>query len=524
MQRRAILLQWTAAVLMTAFAVALGVFLARPIHAASIAFDSQVAVLDFNRLVNGRRVEVFLSTTPKPLLTFIFGPLEMLTRDWRSVAWATLLAFGVGVALVAELVRRSAGWFAWLFVGVGLAGSAALLFDVAYALAVPWAMLCWAVAGLALSRPTPRYAVAGLALLLATLARLESILIVGLVALILVAFAIPPVARAAARARLGRPPRRAWLLLLGLGALPIMAIHDQLIYGDPLFWSTVAGRYSAVTTQHILSPLQLAEWIARHELRLLPLVILGLIGFAHLVRIRAWVLVVGVLAMGPGLIVFLEYLAARHIFVPDRYVAPADIAGIVAAGIGAAWVAQAAIDRLVRDRADAPRARSLVTGVAVVGVALAAVISTWPTGILDRDLRASAHRSLALAANLDQMLPTLRRIVEETPGAQTWPKAGQSTTADERSIFVPQPYLPRMSVDLDAPLGVIAGSSVAAGPGGGHLQPGQHVAHDRHGDGESSVWQPFESDSPVTVDGVLVVPVKSDPARGWWISSIQAGN
>jgi hypothetical protein len=98
-------------------ALAIGAWLARPFATASIAFDSQVAVVDFSRLLAGRHVTEFLSTTPKPLLTFIFGPLELLTHDWRTLAWATLLAFAFGVMLTAELARRMSGTAAWALSG-----------------------------------------------------------------------------------------------------------------------------------------------------------------------------------------------------------------------------------------------------------------------------------------------------------------------------------------------------------------------------------------------------------------------
>src|SRR5450432_471334 len=107
-------------------AIAIGVYVARPLRTASVGYDSQVSVIDFARLIAGRHVEQFLSTTPKPLPTFVFGPLELLSHDWRSLAWATVIAFAIGVVLSAELARRIGGMLAWAFVGVAMIGSAAL--------------------------------------------------------------------------------------------------------------------------------------------------------------------------------------------------------------------------------------------------------------------------------------------------------------------------------------------------------------------------------------------------------------
>ncbi len=516
-------LRWVSAAGLFGFALLLGVWIARPVHAASIAFDSQVAVLDFSRLLSGHRVEVFLSTTPKPLLTFIFGPLELLSHDWRSLAWATLLAFGLGVVLMAELASRFGGKAAWAFVGIGLAGSGALLNDVAYALAVPWAMLGWAIAGLALSRPRPRYGLAGIALMLATLARIETILIVGLAAVVLVAFTLPPVARAAAGVGISRPPRRAWLILVGFAALPVMGIHDLLIYGDPLFWSTVATRYSAVTSLHILSPAGLLRSMIGHYRGLWPLGILGLIGVVRLIRGRAWAVLIGLAAMGPGMAAFLLYLAVRHIFVPDRYFAPIDIASILAAGVGAGWLLEIGAARLGHRLGGRPgQTRAVAAGSLVLALGLAGV-STWPSGLLDPSLRTAAHRSLALAADLDQMDPVLRQIVDRTPGARTWPVGGGSAGVAPAMVlmYVPLPYRPRMSVDLDAPLTIIGDTAASLASAAGHPVAGQFVAHDWHADGALPLWRPYESPIPVTFNGVSIVPVASDPARGWWITEVR---
>lgn len=499
--------------------LALGVLLARPIRTASIGFDSQVAVVDFTRLVGGRHIEQLLSTTPKPLLTFIFGPLELLSHDWRTLAWATLIAFALAVVLTAELARRIGGTSAWAFVGAGLAGCGALLYDVGFAQAIPWGLLGWSVAGLALSAPRPRYGLAGIALLLATLARLETLLVVGLATVVLIAFQSPSFRRFAAARGIGCPPRRAALILVAFAALPIMGLHDLMIYGDPLFWSTVPVRYSAATARTILSAPALLRWLVERYLGLWPLVVLGLAGVIGLVRKHAWAVLIGLIAFGPGMAAFLLYLAARHIQVPARYAAPIDIAAILAAGIGTSQILAEGVARLGkrigRRRTGWPgEAAVLATAVAVI----VAVAATWPSGVLDPSLQKSVRTSLALAADVDQMVPILREIVDKSPGARLEPTAIGTSAL----LLVPLPYRPRLSIDLDLPLTIIGDVLPGMSHPDGLPIPGQFVAHDRHSDGSLPVLRPYETTIVRAANGVTIVPVASDPRRGWWITEIQA--
>ena len=507
-----------------AIALAIGAYVARPFQTASIAFDSQVAVLDFSRLLAGRHVEVFLSTTPKPLLTLIFGPLELLSHDWRTLAWATLIAFALAVVLSAELARRLGGTPAWAFVGAGLVGSGALLFDVGYALATPWALLGWAVAGLALTGQRPHYGLAGVALLLASLARLETLLIVATAGVVLLALEDGPIRRAVVargpNPAPGPPPRRAWLVLIGLGALPVMGLHDLLIYGDPLFWSSVPARYSAITSRPILAVPDLLGWLVGRYVGLWPLTVLALAGVVRLGRLRAWPILVGLAAIGPGMAAFLVYLAARRIEVPDRYAAPIDLALILAAGFGTAWLLGLLTARL-RSRSPASWP-GVLPGLAAIALA---VVATWPSGFLDGGLADSIHGSLALAADVDRMDPILAGIVDRSPGGRAWP-ATISLSPDGPSparLLVPVGYRPRIAVDLDAPLttvGQLLPNTIGAP--GTIPAVGQVLVHDQHADGSYAAFRAYETTTRQTIDGVAVVPIAADPARGWWITEIQA--
>jgi hypothetical protein len=90
-------------------------------------------------------------------------------------------------------------------------------------------------------------------------------------------------------------------------------------------------------------------------------------------------------------------------------------------------------------------------------------------------------------------------------------------------VLVPLPYRPRLSVDLDAPLttvGQIVPNRI--GPPGGYPGIGQFVAHDQHADGVFPAFKWYEAPGIQTTNGVRVVPVASDPARGWWVTRIEA--
>ena len=85
----------------------------------------------------------------------------------------------------------------------------------------------------------PRWGIAGVALGLAALARLETFLVIGLALGVLAAMRFGP-------AKWRRPvPAGAWRISIGLLALPVMCLHDVLLTGDPFFWTSVAASYSA---------------------------------------------------------------------------------------------------------------------------------------------------------------------------------------------------------------------------------------------------------------------------------------
>jgi hypothetical protein len=480
-------------------ALLVGLELARPFAAASVAYDSQVAVIHFDRIVAGRQLEQFVTTTPKPLLTAIYGPLHALTGDWRPLAWAAVLAFAAGVTGVAALVARIAGPGAAAFSGLAVLAAPTLLFDVGFALATPWALVGWVAAGWALTAERPRYGLAGVALLLATLARFETVVVIGVAVLVLVG-ALP---------RRTPAPRRAWLTpLIGSAALVVMGIHDWLLSGNPLLWSEVAGRYTQVTTEEVLSVGGVLRFLASRYAETGAMTLLAIAGVARLVAMRQWPIVVGLVALGPGVAAFLVVLAARGVFVSDRYAAAIDIAVAVSAGIGVARLAFDLVPRAAGGSRRLPDGLRRGSGVALA--ALAAVVITWPHGPLDATVRARVRARLAGDLDADRAVPVIAAAV----------RSEGATVAT--LVYAPTPVLPRVAVDLDLPLTRITGvDGLIVDPAGGTPRPGQIVVHDREAETYPDRRAPLEVATPTRLGSLTVDPLLADPARGVWVVAIR---
>lgn len=475
--------------------------LARPFHAGPVAPDVAAAVLHFDRIVAGHHLEAFLPTTPKPLLTLVYGLLHALTHDWRPISWLAILVTAVAVVLAAELARRTGGLVAAAFVGVGLAGAPAVLFDTGFALAIPWAMLGWLGAAYALTAPRPRYGLAGLALAVAALARVETLVVVGLAAVALVTMRLGP-------ARLRRPMSPgAWLVLLGFAAVPVMLLHDWLLTGDPLFWTTVAVRYSEAAGRSVEGPAAVVGWLGERYVATGGLSLLGILGWLRLARSGNRPLALGLFGLGPGIAALLVALAARGVVVPERYAAPIDIAVVFAAGIGVAGLAVdlggpvRVLERL------GPAARG--AGPAITA-ALAAVVLGWPWGPADTTVRADVDRQLWLATDAARAEPVLRRA---------------TGTGDGSTILVPRPLRALLAVDLELPLTrVLETAPDAIDPAAGYPAPGEILFHDRRADGEAADtvrFAPLETTERRTAGPVTIVPLGADPERGWWVVAVR---
>jgi hypothetical protein len=503
-----------------AVAVGIGFELVRPFAAGPVGFDSSASVVYFDRIVAGRHLEAFVTATPKPFLTVVFGLLHGLTADWRSISWATIGAFALCVVL--------GGWFAWriggpiagVFVVVGLLGSRTLLADVVISYAVPWAMVGWLVAALALTADRRRPALAGVALGLATLARLETLVVVGL-ALVVVLVTARPVRRAAPRETL-----RWWLLAVAMLALPIMLIHDWLLTGDPMYWVSVPEAFSRGSPDAVLSPADLTGAMTLRYLGMPVLTGLGVIGFVVLARRRAWVPLLGLLGMTLGIAAFLELLAIRNTYVSARYYAAIDLGLLMAAAVGAAAALEGGRRVLARvtGRSEAGGRAGLVAAAAMTagGVALA-LASIWPVASISATFRTAARTQLLQAEHADHVLPALAAEVTAVPGAGTFPAPDAPMSGDPADLVVLVPPLerPRLAVDLSLPLTQITSAPPAwlkRGPG--FLPYGDVIFHDELAD-RGGIYNVLEVDSPTTVGHVTLTPIVADPAAGLWVQRIQ---
>src|SRR5258706_385175 len=83
--------------------------LVRPFDGGPAASDANSSVLFFDRITSGRTLEAWLNTTPKPLLTFVYGVLHTIDPSWILVSLSAVLAASVAVVISAEVARRIAG-------------------------------------------------------------------------------------------------------------------------------------------------------------------------------------------------------------------------------------------------------------------------------------------------------------------------------------------------------------------------------------------------------------------------------
>src|SRR6266542_1292979 len=227
--------------------------LVRVLGPAVLDPDEYAAALYFDDLVHGRRLQEFLLSAPKPLLTLVHGLAWTVTHDWRAGTALTVAAFALAVAALARAAWRLAGAPAALAVAISLVGSGALVLQVARGNSVVWAAAGWAVALDALARPRRRWGVAAAALLLAGLARAETWLL------------LPPAAP-----------------LLWLG-------HDYLLAGDALYSLKVPERYTdLISGRQVIPPAAWLEAVARRYGRSPPLGALGAawLATAALARLR----------------------------------------------------------------------------------------------------------------------------------------------------------------------------------------------------------------------------------------------
>jgi hypothetical protein len=487
-------------------ACAAAFYLIVPIRAGQVGFDAAASVVYFDRLVQGRHLESFITATPKPLLTVVYGILYNLTGDWRPISWLAIAMFGLSAVLAAVLARRFGGIPAAAFAGVAVIGSQSLLEDVSLSYAVVWGFVGCLLAGLAISSTRPRYAWAGLALAVAALARFEVVLILGLAAAVLVG------AWLWARYRHGpAPDPRAWRVLIGFGAVPIQFVHDWLLTGNALYAEHVPTVASVGLP--LMSPVQTVIFLLQDLIRMGPLVVLAGLGAIVLIRRRAWGVLLGIAAMGPGVGAFLVFLSFRRIYISGRYLDPIDLAVIIAAAIGLGALAIPDVVAAAR-RITAPATRLVLLALAA---ALVGGLFSAPFAPTNKTVRLTIRGNLDLERDAAEALPTLRKAIAAVPGATDWPgpPAGHLP-----ALFVPTLLRPQLALDLGLPISQIGGPTPARfTTDGSYPVAGQLIYHDQRSQPDPA-YDFLEVSSPTTMGKIIVTPLLADPTGGVWVDRI----
>ena len=496
--------------------------------------DSAASVLYFRSIVGGEPLETFISTTPKPLLTLVYGLAWTFTEDWRTLGWLTIAVFGVAVACGAELLNRLAGRAAAAFLVVAMTLSPVLALEVSRANSVVWAIAGWLAAGLALSLPKPRAWLAGATLLVAFLSRTETIVLLAPATLWIVVLALRG---QTAQARRLAPLAVSWL------ALPIACLHDLLLTGDPLYWLSVPAGYTAIVAPDLraLRPLELIGEVVSRYAGMPILAALAAAGAIRLARRRQWAVLGAIASLTAGVIALLVVITWRQVYVTTRYLEPADIGLLVAAAVGAGWIAEVASGAVASRLAgaDEPGPRGAVRPIPrrAIGPALAIGLAVVIAAIVAaRDLPAAVGGSIAAelervrttSRNADLVRPRLAAILAAAPEAVPPPIEGPAglPIVDTRraTILVPRTLVNRLLVDLDAPITRLADSWLAIRPSGGEpaVSSGQVIYHDRAGDLRPELFGSFEIAEPATWAGFQLSPLFTDPRAGIWIVELSS--
>ena len=487
--------------------------------------DSMASVLYFQRIAAGQQLEVYTLTTPKPLLTAFYGVTWNLFHDWRAIVWETLLVHGVGVGMAVLLATRLAGVAAGSFIGVFLILSSPHLLEVSQANSLVWALAGWLLAGLAVTAAPPRFGLAGLGLLLAATARLETFIVLAAAT---AAIALLGVLELAGRAPgVAISARRTLPLLLGWLALPILLLHDFLLIGNPLYWLSMPAAYTAIARPG-LRPMPLDAYLGElgeqySDDRLL--IVLAVVGVGFLIRRRRWSVLIGLVSLTFGVFALLTSLALRGLFIDGRYYEQPGLAMAFAAAIGVGWLVGLTARALGRRLG----LRALPAGAAPAGAAvaglLAVVLSSFPVAPFNDEIAARFDRLRAASANVERLMPELREVLDAAdgppPAAVPGPQGFTLVDPRQTSLFVPRTFQRRVAIEAEALLTRIGDSQVAfrSTPPQDVLVPGQFVYHDANIDVPPEAFAAFETAEPSTLGALRLTPLVADPAAGmWWLA------
>ena len=480
--------------------------------------DSMSSVLYFQRLISGQRLEVTVLTTPKPLHTLVYGLSWVLFHDWRTIVWETIVVHAAGVVLATRLATRLAGVPAGVFIAVALILSSSELAEVSQANSLPWALTGWLVAALALTSKPRRFGVAGLALLLAGTARIETWLIMAAATAAILTLAVPWVR---SRAPAGWPSTRASLpLLIGWLAVPVQLLHDFLLTGNPLYWAGVPSAYTLLVTPHLapVSPLHFAQTLVERYGATPWLMLLAALGVIHLAWQRRWAILVGLGGLVAGSLALIGSLAVRAVFISDRYYEEPTLGIVLAAAIGFGGVV-AGLIAVGRRRGASPTVLAVIWTVASVAAAGGAAAVAAERNPLTPTLAARIVSLQGASSNLESVMPQLRRLVSAggaIPPALPATKGVTVINPTTATLYVPRSFQRRIAVELGVPLTRLADSSVlwTLRPAS-ILRPGQFMYHDPLADGSSGPYRLLEVSRPTAVGPLRLVPIAHPPGRYW---------
>jgi hypothetical protein len=491
---------------------------------ATLDPDEHAAVLYFDRLVAGERLEDPLLSSPKPLLTVVHGLAWRLSHDWRLLEALVVAAFALAVVCLSRAAARLAGWPAAAATVVAVAGSGPFVLQSARGNSMVFAVAAWSVALDALTRAGPAtghppaevsgvhpsqasgrtvpgigWGLAAAALTLAALARAESWLLL-------------PLAAGYGALAWHRGDRRAALLLLPLAAPVLWLAHDWLLTGDPLYAVRVPGRYTdLVTGRQVVAP---ADWLAlvgrRYTADPLLLALAGG-GVVWLVRRRAWVWLAALGATSVGVLALLGLEAWRGTYISWRYFDPADLAVRLAAALAVARLAVALATRL-RARAASGgsgdrRRAGLVGGGAVTAAVLLIGLACWPLAPVDPLVDSTLDRDTRLSANTATAVGPLRTVTAE-PGAV---------------VTVSGPQRLRVAVELELPLDRVRDLFLAGrdAPLDRALVDSAAVFHDADGDRPTDRFAPLSVTIPTGLGAVDLIPLHTDVPDGLYVHRVR---
>ena len=475
---------------------------------ATLDPDEHAAVLYFDRLVAGERLEEPLLSSPKPLLTVVHGLAWRAGHDWRLLEALGVAAFALAVVCLARAAGRLGGPPAGAATALAVAGSGPLVLQAARGNSMVFALAGWSVAIDALTRgrgtaepgrdrgaagsdrdrrptgPTgPAWGLAAGALLVAGLARPESWLLL-------------PLATAYGLIGWRRGDRRAVLLALPLAAPLLWLAHDWLLTGDPLYAVRVPGRYTdLVSGRQVVPPGDWLALVARRYLADPLLLALAAAGATWLARRRAWLWLVALGATGAGVLALLGLQAWQGTYISWRYFDPADLAVRLSAAFGAAALATWAAARLVRGRG------------AVAGAVLLVGVACWPLAPGDPVVSSTLDRDTRLSANAATAIGVLAPVAAEQ---------GTIVTASG-------PQRVRVAVELGLPLERVRDLFLAglAAPLDQALAGSAAVFHDADGDRPTERFAPLSVTVPRRVGNVELAPLRTDPGRGLYVHRVE---